>query len=233
MAKPEIAKYPCYLCGQTLDPSTTREHVIDRQFFPSKFRKTGKAKLFQLPAHMECNKSFQPDEDYFFMSLSPLAKNSAAGSLLWRDLAKRIKRKQNAGLTLLVRSEFSNTLPSGIILPSNKMLKKFDGKRIERVIWKITRGLFFKIYNQILSDNTPRYIRNIDPQQVQPENIQSIYNEVKNQIENGDHPGIFAFKYIKVPDVDNFHVWAMLFWDHLIFLVMFHDPKCSCVHCAG
>lgn len=80
--------------------------------------------------------------------------------------------------------------------------------------------------------STPRHIRIIDPQQVQSEDIHAIFNVVKNQKEHGDHPGIFAYKYVKVPEIGNFHAWAMLFWDHLIFLVMFHDPNCLCTNCV-
>ena len=46
--------------------------------------------------------------------------------------------------------------PSGLILPDGKVAKRFDGKRVWRIVWKITRGLFFKEKGIFLPDNTPR-----------------------------------------------------------------------------
>ena len=43
-----------------------------------------------------------------------------------------------------------------MILPDGKVAKRFDGKRVWRIVWKITRGLFFKEKGIFLPDNTPR-----------------------------------------------------------------------------
>ena len=41
-----------------------------------------------------------------------------------------------------VLREFDPT-PSGIILPAGKIVKRFEGKRLARVAWKMVRGLHF------------------------------------------------------------------------------------------
>jgi hypothetical protein len=57
------------------------------------------------------------------------------------------------------------------------------------------------------------------------------FEAVRNIPSHGDHPAVFDFKYIVIPEINNFHFWAMLFWDRLIMMIGFHDPDCSCSSC--
>lgn len=49
----------------------------------------------------------------------------------------------------------------------------------------------------------------------------------------GRHPGAFDYKFAKFLEVQNVNYWAMLLWDKIIMIMMFHDPSCECEHCAG
>jgi hypothetical protein len=38
---------------------------------------------------------------------------------------------------------------------------------------------------------------------------------------------------VKFPEVHTFNYWAMLLWDKLVMIMMFHDPTCDCKSCTG
>jgi hypothetical protein len=43
---------------------------------------------------------------------------------------------------------------------------------------------------------------------------------------------VFDYKFAKFPEVHNFNYWAILLWDRLIMIMMFHDPACDCESCT-
>jgi len=149
----------CYLCGNELadGENISIDHVPPRQFFPSSIRKNANLKLFTLPTHDSCNKSYQKDEDYFVNSLGPLAMGSSAGKELWKDISRQVHRPEGKKLTWKILEEFDKN-PFGIALPKELIAKKYDGDRIMRVVWKITRGLFFKEYNKFIPENIDKRI---------------------------------------------------------------------------
>ena len=223
----------CYLCGKKLNSDIDSDHVPPKQFYPSEIRKRYNLDdLFTLPTHKTCNKSYQSDEDYFVCSFVILAVDSYSGSSLWEDTSKRVKRKmfgERIGMKIL--KEFDRR-PGGIILPQGKIVKRFDGKRIVRVIWKITRGLFFKEKSQFLYEGTPKFIDIFSPDEKPSEEFFYLNNcKVK-----GRHPRVFDYKCgeRELPEpYCNFHLWAMLFWERIITVIGFHDPKCSCDTCKN
>jgi hypothetical protein len=54
----------------------------------------------------------------------------------------------------MVLNEFDHN-PSGLLLPGGKVLKRFDGKRIARVAWKMVRGLHFHYAHEVLPEDWP------------------------------------------------------------------------------
>lgn len=111
------------------------------------------------------------------------------------------------------------------------MVKRFDGERVWRVVWKITRGLFFRDNNgRVLPENTPRLFKIIDIGEAPPP---PEFQLLVNKEERGRYPGIFAYKSMTLEKMPNFHFWAMLFWDSVMVLIYFHDPACQCETCLA
>ena len=218
--------YICYLCGQQLDKKIDNDHIPPRQFYATHIRKVHSPNLFTLPVHKKCNQAYQKDEDYFVHSIAPLTIDSYSGAAIWRDILKRRTRTAGNRLHEMVFKEFDPN-PSGLILPDNKVLKRFDGTRVWRVVWKITRGLFFKEYGKILPENT---LRSYKIYSVGEEPIEESKYVIGTQ-SRGQYPAIFDYKHISAPQLNNFHLWAFLFWDKLIMQVAFHDPNCTCDKC--
>jgi hypothetical protein len=217
----------CYLCGEPLDDAVDRDHVPPKQFYARQLRKQHDLNLFTLPVHSPCNKAFQKDEDYFVHSVGPAAMESYSGAALWRDISERCEtHPQSKLLVKMVLSEFDKR-PSGFILPGGKVQKRFDDKRLWRIIWKITRGLFFKELGKALPEDLP-----IKREMYSPgENPPLAYDLLETVIPLGQYPMVFDYRYA-VSKQHSIYLWEMLFWNRIIVLVGFHAPGCSCRECV-
>lgn len=228
-----MAKLLCYLCGKEIEQQDlSADHVPPRQFYAASLRKKFKLdKIETIPSHTSCNKSYQNDEDYFVNTLGPVVMNSSrSGRALWEDIKKNLQREGGKGRILgkKVSKEFIDRTDAGIILPGELMLKKFEGNRVWRVVWKIVRGLFYKEYKIILPDNT---IRVFDLLQPEIKHSPEEFRYVRDTPSRGIYGEVFDYKYIMVKELNNFHYWAFLLWDKIIMTIAFHDPDCICKQC--
>ena len=220
----------CYLCNQKLNGEINVDHIPPKQFYAASIRKKYKLNLFTLQVHKACHKSFQKDEDYFVNSLAPVAMDSYSANELWKDLCVQFRRPEGRRIHEMVRREFE-WRPSGLYLPFGKVAKNFNGERVRRVIWKITRGLFFKEMRAFLPENHPNDIEILSPREDPPYDFRFVWVTQSR----GHYPGVFNYKYIDVDlrGVKDFHYWTMLFWDRLLALIKFHDPACNCDVCLN
>jgi hypothetical protein len=207
---------PCYLCGRPLEQPLSDDHVPPLQFYAPGIRRQHNLNLLTIPVHDACNKAFQRDEDYFVSSLAPLAYDSYAGKFATQRVFQRYRQRENVGLVLRVFQEF-DPRPSGLFLAGGKVLKRFDGKRVRRVSWKIIRGLYYHHTSTVLPESTPNTIKFVSPGESPPPEFEFIPDEPIR----GRYPGVFDYKFTSFPDVENLHLWAMLLWDRIILVVAF------------
>jgi hypothetical protein len=123
-----------------------------RQIYASEVRKVHSPNLLTIPVHDRCNKSYQLDEDYFVTAPVPHARRSYAGNAIYKSALDRYRGGEKVGLIRKVLAEF-DPRPSGVVLPGNQVVQRFDGTRISRVAWKIVRGLHFHHCNNCLREN--------------------------------------------------------------------------------
>jgi hypothetical protein len=217
----------CYLCGGPLDADRSDDHVPPKQFFPEGFRKASRAvQLDTVPVHPACNKAFQSDEDYFVTTLAGFAANTTAGSLAWRDVNRRFRRPQGVTLGRMVLREFEHR-PSGIILPPGKIGKRFQRGRIDRVIWKVVRGLYFLEHRSILPARVPHYSSLVLPGDQPPKPVLAVVS----QPEKGRYPTVFAYRFKVFTEAGGLQLWVLFLWDCIGCWVAFHDPECRCAKC--
>ncbi len=217
----------CYICGEALFPPINRDHLPPKQFFAKAIRQKHHPNLFTLPVHESCNSAYQHDEDYFVNSLLPFARGSYAGDKRLAETVAKFHRGQQVPLVTMVLNEFE-TRPSGLSLPHGKVVKRLQGDRIRRVILKMVRGLYLIEYGDVLPQQLTSGIEIIPPGQKPPDHFFLALQTVE---EKGNYPGVFCYKARKFPEVHNMHYWALLLWDRLIIIVMFHDPGCKCDEC--
>ncbi|MBI4238679.1 MAG: hypothetical protein HY696_09735 [Deltaproteobacteria bacterium] len=211
----------CYLCGTPIMGHSSYDHVPPKQFFPDVLKKA--PNLVTLPTHEHCNKEFQRDEDYFRLSLGPLAMKTTMGSLLWKDIARSMKRKAGLGLVRQVYAEFQHRTPGGIYYPPRCIAKHYDAQRITRVAWKIIRGLHcHTINNEFVPENAAHYISLLDPAQPQADFINQLLRLITSQEEHGHHPRVLAYKFKEACDeAVRLYAFGIRLWEHFIFLAMY------------
>jgi hypothetical protein len=218
----------CYLCGKSLAPPLSQDHVPPKQFYADAVRKKHNPNLLTITVHEDCNLSYQLDEDYFVNTLAPLARGSSSGNALLHEIFQKYHSGKKLGLVHKVQQEFEQR-PSGLVLPQGLIAKRIEGSRVHRVAWKVIRGLYFHHFDELLRLDTPNGLKIVPPDQPPPKEF--IIGLPDYPI-RGRYPGVFDYKFAKFPEVHNFNYWAMLLWDRVILIVTFHDPKCDCEHCT-
>jgi hypothetical protein len=221
----------CYLCGEFLSEPISRDHVPPQRFFVREIRrKFNLAELITLPTHEDCNKSWRMDEEYFVHTFLPFARGSISGDALYRDGIARIQRGTNVPLANAVLKEFQQHV-NGVILPANRVAKKFDPQRVHDVIYKIIRGLHYHHEGEILPAVTSCHFTVTPPGEEPPFFFVELEKAGLLQQE-GRYRGVFAYARRKFSEANNLHFWAMLFWDKLLITAAFHDSECQCEECS-
>jgi hypothetical protein len=197
-----------------------------RQLYAPIVRRAHNPSLLTIPVHADCNKSFQKDEDYFIHAIMPFARGSYAGNAIYQRTLLQFQQGRHPGLVRKVLKEFEPR-PSGLVLPGNKVVKRFDGARISRVAWKIVRGLYFNHNAEVLRSTAARWVTLTPPSEIPPEHFLHFVGLPDNP-PRGKYPGVFDYRFQKFSEA---HYWAMLFWDRIIMTVIFHDPSCTCDKC--
>src|ERR1700733_1482474 len=221
----------CYLCGKNLAVPISQDHVPPRQFFARTLRQTpNPSNLLTLRVHTSCNKAYQHDEDYFVHTLMPFARGSYAGNAIYNEVLAKFKRNEKVGLTKKVLKEFERR-PSGIVLPRNGVLKRFEGARLQRIAWKIVRGLYFDHHKIVLPADHTTWVYLSVPGQIPPPHFME-FMKLPNNMSYGRYTGVFEYRFQHFFETSaNLHYWALLLWDRIIVIVIFHDPTCSCSRC--
>jgi hypothetical protein len=215
----------CYLCGQLLTKPTNVDHVPPKQIYAAAIRKTDNtSKLLTIPVHRNCNKSYQLDEDYFIHTLIPFAPGSYAGNAVFNEKIARYEESKNTALMYKVLNEFDGH-PNNIILPPDKIAKHFEGGRINRVVWKIVRGLHFHHHRQIIPEEIKRWVTITAPGESPPEHF-AVFMQQPGNDAKGIYPGAFDYRFRTFNVRGGYlHYWAILLWDRIIITLIFHTPS--------
>jgi hypothetical protein len=157
----------CYLCGKPLaDGPQDNEHVVPKCLF---IQKRG---LIELPAHKACNGSFSLDDEYFRLSTTLAAgPHDPIARQVWEGPVMRgFHRPEHPGLkkeTLQRLVPVDVHTPAGLYLGAAEAMLQ-DATRIQRVVNRITRGLYAKQTGKILSLDWPVSSDLINPEAAKP-----------------------------------------------------------------
>jgi hypothetical protein len=221
----------CYLCGERLGGATSADHVPPKQLFARAIRRAQHLQLDTLPVHDSCNQAYKRDEEYLVHTLMPFARGSVAGQAIYDDVLQKYRRREKIGLTLGVLREFEPR-PSGLVLPGGKVAKRFAGARLQRVAWKIVRGLFFLHQGRVMPADTTTWVSLTAPGETPPAHFLH-FMRLPDREQHGRYPGAFAYRFDNFIEAgSNLHYWALLLWDRIIMTVIFHDQCCTCANCA-
>ena len=124
--------------------------------------------------------------------------------------------------------------PSGLSLPPGLVAKRQDGVRIKRVAWKIVRGLYFHHYGAVLPEAISVGYELIPPGQRPPEHFLYVSGLADDET-HGRYGGVFDYRFrVFETDLGELNFWALLIWDRIIMILLFHDPwSCQCQECIS
>ena len=96
-----------------------------------------------------------------------LGLGSYSGNAFYYETLSKFKQNKKVGLIRKILGELEPR-PSGLYLPNNKVLKRFDGVRLSRITWNIIRGLYFYHFKEFLPEEIKKHIRIVSPGEQPP-----------------------------------------------------------------
>ena len=174
----DISNKRCFICGE--NDADSVDHIPPKCLFLKKYREQGES-LITVPAHISCNKSFEKDDEYFryFLSIPAYWTSDLARELWDKKINKQVHRKESVKYRKYLLDNIQDAdirSETGIIL-GRAPVAALDSKRVERVIERITRGIYYKINRNILPLDTQ-----IESQMLE---VQSALNQIARfKVEN-------------------------------------------------
>ena len=207
----------CVHCNAV--PGCTADHVPPRSFFA----RPRPSNLLTVPACAKCNHASSIDEVYFLAVLMlSRAGTTEVGTKLWNKGLRRTfendlgLRRQVA--TSFRRRDFSTS--AGVYL-GRRMTLKFDRHRLEKVVAKIVRGLYFHERGFPLESGTEVlsfFLR-------EPAHFEAM-EESNHMLKPGTRQweGTFQYRCGFVPDQPQQSTWLLWFWRTHFFWVNTSQP---------
>jgi hypothetical protein len=220
----------CYLCGKAIvkGQSWNRDHVPPQRIFASSVLQRFSTQLTWLPTHAECNTAFADDEDYFVTALAGHHDTPWARAVI-DDIRRGVSKGKGIGLIKTILSQFGK-----VIGPDGSRMFALDANRANRAVWKIVRGVYTLETDKFLPIDSHLHIDIIPRSEVE----QALQNHVwfryvRNTDPMGKHKAIFDVKWVcRHEGAYRVNLMALLLWDNLTLLSLFHDPSCQCELCT-
>jgi len=163
-----------------------------------------------LPTHRACNESYSKDEEYFTATFATVSVKRPAGQALLDDIAERLKRGSQIPLSKMVDAELQP------VEGAPEFVKKsFSRNRVERVVWKIVRGLHFLRTQRFVPERTPQRVWSGHGD----EGIPAIFAPVVEMPSEGRYPQAFDYRVLseRINSKQVGHVYLMLFFDSMLY----------------
>ncbi len=212
----------CVFCGAIGD--VTDDHIPPKTIFA----KPRSSDLITVPGCEECNHGWSLDDEYFRTALC-LSDNTAdeRNATAGREAAMRsLQREEARGFAKMFLSRiFPQEVysPGGIYL-GKRLAFNVDLKRIQKVVAKITRGLFYKESDRILPQDYGVSVESNDTLgQMDAKCLRDLQNTIINPLLSTQERiiggGAFRYRHAIPDDGDGFvSVWALTFYGTMPFL---------------
>ncbi|MCK5757772.1 MAG: hypothetical protein KAH14_01675 [Clostridiales bacterium] len=200
----------CVFCGK---PVTTRDHVPPKGLFPTPRPTT----LITVPSCDNCNGGNKLHDEYFKTMLCMREYKNENGALkkLIPDMFSKLGSTKKTGF----RTSLLNNLDhidiqtkSGIIVP-NKLASKIDMSRMNRVIERTVRGLYYHEMKQMILKSNVQvrviFYEDMDTSTEETKNIiKAVYPMQIITIEDD----IFNYRFVYDQDKPAVSVWLLCFY---------------------
>lgn len=213
--KPNI----CIYCQNVAD---TREHIPPKQLFKGTLDKS----LITVPSCRTCNASFQKDEDFFrqFYVSMLTDRSPQAKSLMNNEITRSIKRNPALGFQMFKQMQLVEAYTkSGLSLGKKTMytISDSDRERIDRIVTKIIKGLFFHEFRVTIPKDWIIQIIWITPKVEKNLQLDELAKTLKWNVIKED---TFAYGINSVP-VTHQSIWIVDLFKVPLFYVLVLDKK--------
>jgi hypothetical protein len=212
----------CYICGK--EDADTDDHVPPKNIFLKKYRNIGDD-LITIPAHQNCNKRFEKDDEYFRFCLSiPSYWDSEKAREMWDVKMKdQLHRPESQGFRSYL---LKNIKPIDLYTEAGIYLGKgdvamLDAKRMEAVLERTARGIFYKTTRNILPIDWPIEIQMLHPVDGRKQMVRFSIESKLSSIGNG----IFKFFWQPTKEDQRIGLFWLIFFDSVYFWVFSGLPE--------
>lgn len=223
----------CVYCG--VNPGTEDEHVVAEAFFPEP--RPSFSEYVIVPACANCNRGIWKDSDRrmnmdeeYARSMFILDKyaggHPAARVLLHQKVLPSFQHSRSMPRLMFPKTtRLPLELPNELVLP-NQLTTYIHWPRVERVIRKITLGLYYAEMKQRLPDTYEVVIEVLSLGEIPPspraEDWLTHYLKVKTFIPGRRRiaHGVFSYAYTQLdPNDPATTAWVLGFYDGVYFLI--------------
>jgi len=214
-----ITSTVCIYCGKTAD---TREHIPPKQFFKGVPNKP----LITVPSCNECNAGFQKHEDFFrqFYASMLMARSPEAKKLMDEEVSRSIIRTPALGHQMFSQMKLVDAYTkTGLYKGRMTMYTVSDSDkiRIDRVVTKVIKGLFFYEFGKTIPVDWVMKIVWITPQVEKKQKFDEMGKQPYWRVIKED---TFAYWVNHVPETFQ-SVWLLDFFKIPLFYVLVLDKK--------
>ncbi len=207
----------CIYCGKLAD---TNEHIPAKQLFKGLIKES----LITVPSCKECNQSYQKDEDFFrqFFSGMLMDRSKYAKQLMENEVTRSIKRRPALARQMFNQMQLVEVqTKSGSSLGKKTLYRVSDSdhNRINRVVNKIIRGLFYHHFKQKIPEDWIIRVIWITPVKDKKLGLTEMAKTLKWNVINED---IFAYGMNFVPNTYQ-SIWILDFFRIPLFYVLVLD----------
>ena len=149
---------------------------------------------------------------------------------MFEDLRRGVAKGHDVGLLKTVLGQFGR-----VTTADGSRVFHYDADRAGRITWKLVRGVYFAETGMVLPEGLPKRMILLGPDTVKSaEADYPWWPLVRDTAPMGTHGAVFDYKWIGTTvDGGRGHAMAMLLWDRLLTLILFHDPSCRCEQCQA
>jgi hypothetical protein len=205
----------CVYCSELAE---TNDHVPPKCLFP----RPRPSDLITVPSCLACNQGAGADEEYFLASMMfTEAGTCPAGRALWQEKIRRMYAK-NLGLRYRIAASLRRVnlvTPAGLFL-GRHFSQKPDFPRLEKVVVKIVRGLYYVEHGLPLSRHTI-----VEALFLRSNREREAAEKYSHMLKDGQRawPGIFSYRANRVEDYPQGSMWLLQFYDFAAFWALSHD----------
>jgi len=205
----------CYLCGKK--NATTRDHIPPSCLFI----KPKPSDLITVPSCKDCNQYFSKDDEYFRALLVSLEinKSSAAEKIFEEKVIPAFDKSSRFLDRFLSQTKEAEIYSEGGIYLKDGVVIGYEVPRIENVLNKITKGIYYKEKGEILSSEYTVMSFPIDYQF--PKEVIDYMNDIPIRYVGDGR--IFAYRVCGMKD-DNNIIYCFMFFYNSILVTTFTIP---------